>query len=127
MTAGDQDIGGDSYIENIFHYTEDIMLESGVSRKLIDEDEIATIVKKLGEEITTVYQQSGGELIVVGLLRGSFVFMADLVRKIHYPLVVDFMAVSSYGKGARTSSKNVRIDMDLSSGLADKHHSALDV
>jgi len=96
------------------------MPESGISRKLIDEDEIASIVKKLGEEITTVYQQSGGELIVVGLLRGSFVFMADLVRKIHYPLVVDFMAVSSYGDGT-VSSGDVKIVMDLDESVEGKH------
>jgi hypoxanthine phosphoribosyltransferase len=97
-----------------------MMPESGISRKLIDEDEIAAIVNKLGEEITTCYQKSGGELIVAGLLRGSFVFMADLVRRIHYPLVVDFMAVSSYGDGTE-SSGDVKIVMDLDESVEGKH------
>ena len=96
------------------------MPESGISRKLINEEEIAAIVKKLGEEITAFYQQSEGELIVVGLLRGSFVFMADLVRRIHYPLVVDFMAVSSYGDGT-VSSGDVKIVMDLDESVEGKH------
>lgn len=97
-----------------------MMPDIGISRKLIDEEEIAEIVKKLGEEITACYQQGGGELIVVGLLRGSFVFMADLVRKIHYPLVVDFMAVSSYGDGTE-SSGDVKIVMDLDESVEGKH------
>ena len=96
------------------------MPESGISKKLIDEDEIATIVARLGKEITENYRQSGGELIVVGLLRGSFVFMADLIRKIHYPLVVDFMAVSSYRDGT-VSSGDVKIVMDLDESVENKH------
>lgn len=97
-----------------------IMLESGISKKLIDEDEIGAIVARLGGEITEFYRQQGGELIVVGLLRGSFVFMADLIRKISYPLVVDFMAVSSYGDGT-LSSGDVKIVMDLDQSIENKH------
>jgi hypoxanthine phosphoribosyltransferase len=96
------------------------MPDSGVSKILIHEDEIATIVERLGRDITETYRQSGGELIVVGLLRGSFVFMADLIRKIHYPLVVDFMAVSSYGDGT-VSSGDVKIVMDLDESVEGKH------
>ena len=96
------------------------MPDSGVSKILINEDEIADIVDRLGREITENYRQSGGELIVVGLLRGSFVFMADLIRKIHYPLVVDFMAVSSYGDGT-VSSGDVKIVMDLDESVEGKH------
>lgn len=96
------------------------MPDSGVSKVLISENEIANIVGRLGREITETYRESGGELIVVGLLRGSFVFMADLIRKIHYPLVVDFMAVSSYGDGT-VSSGDVKIVMDLDESVEGKH------
>lgn len=96
------------------------MPDSGVTKILIDKEEIASIVKKLGEEITEVYRASGGELIVAGLLRGSFIFMADLVRHIHYPMVVDFMAVSSYGDGT-VSSGDVKIVMDLDESVEGKH------
>jgi len=59
------------------------MPDTGVTKILIREEEIAKIVAGLGEEITQHYRESGGELMVVGLLRGSVVFMADLIRKIH--------------------------------------------
>ncbi len=96
------------------------MPDTGITKILIREEEIKKIVEELGQEITAHYQQSGGELIVVGLLRGSFDFMADLVRKIHYPLVVDFMAVSSYGDGT-VSTGDVKIVMDLDESVEDKH------
>lgn len=96
------------------------MPDTGITRILIKEDEIAEIVAQLGQEITQHYRETGGELIVVGLLRGSFVFMADLVRKVHYPLVVDFMAVSSYGDGT-VSSGDVKIVMDLDESIEGKH------
>jgi len=96
------------------------MPDTGITKILIREDEIQQIVADLGQEISDHYQQAGGELIVIGLLRGSFIFMADLVRKIHYPLVVDFMAVSSYGDGT-TSSGDVKIVMDLDESVEGKH------
>ncbi len=96
------------------------MPDTGVTKILIREEEIQHIVKDLGEEVTQHYKAVGGELIVVGLLRGSFIFMADLVRRIHYPLVVDFMAVSSYGDGT-VSSGDVKIVMDLDESVEGKH------
>lgn len=96
------------------------MPDTGVTRILLKEEEIESIVAELGGEITRYYRKSGGELIVVGLLRGSFIFMADLVRKIHYPLIVDFMAVSSYGDGT-VSSGDVKIVMDLDESIEGKH------
>jgi len=89
------------------------MPDTGITKVLIREEEIRHIVELLGEEITQHYKAIGGELIVIGLLRGSFVFMADLVRKIHYPLVVDFMAVSSYGDG--TISSGISLTQELPS------------
>nr|WP_256374264.1 hypoxanthine phosphoribosyltransferase [Desulforhopalus sp. IMCC35007] len=83
---------------------------------LISEDEIQQIVQRMGAEITTHYSSLEKELIVIGLLRGSFIFMADLIREIQAPLVVDFMTVSSYGDGT-VSSGDVKIVMDVDSSL----------
>jgi hypoxanthine phosphoribosyltransferase len=87
-----------------------------ITKKLVDEDEIKSIVKRLGAEITAHYDSLEHELIVIGLLRGSFIFMADLIREIEIPLVVDFMTVSSYGDGT-VSSGDVKIVMDVDSSL----------
>lgn len=88
------------------------MLEENIQEVLIAEEEIEQTVARLGAEITARYQHIERELVVIGLLRGSFIFMADLVRHIRLPLVVDFMTVSSYGDGT-VSSGDVKIIMDL--------------
>ncbi len=64
-----------------------------ISDILISTEEIQAINKRLGEEISKDYQDQ--DLLVVGILKGSFLFMADLIREINVPLEVDFMAVSS--------------------------------
>lgn len=87
-----------------------------ITKKLVDEDEIKTIVTRLGAEITAHYEGLENELVVIGLLRGSFIFMADLIREIKIPLVVDFMTVSSYGDGT-VSSGDVKIVMDVDCSL----------
>jgi len=96
------------------------MPDSGITKILIKEEEIKEIVDRLGQEVTKHYQEINEDLIVVGLLRGSFIFMADLVRKIHYPLTVDFMAITSYGDGS-VSSGDVKIIMDLDESAEGKH------
>jgi hypoxanthine phosphoribosyltransferase len=96
------------------------MLEEGISKVLISEEEIVKIVNRLGVEITERYSEEEGELLVVGLLKGSFVFMADLIRQIKLPLHVDFMTVSSYGSGT-ASSGEVRIDKDLGGPVEGKN------
>lgn len=83
-----------------------------ITEVMIDRDEIAGIVKEMGATITEEYKSIEKELIVVGLLRGSFIFMADLVREIKVPLMLDFLTVSSYGSGTE-SSGDVKIVMDL--------------
>ncbi len=83
---------------------------------LISRKEIATIIEKLGKEVSSCYRDIERELVVVGLLRGSFIFMADLIRAIDVPLVVDFMTVSSYGDGT-VSSGDVKVVMDLDSSI----------
>lgn len=96
------------------------MFEQGIGEVLIPEEQIASVVDRMGKEISEHYEQMGGELLVIGLLKGSFVFMADIIRRIRYPMNVDFMSVSSYGDGTK-SSGIVRIDQDLSESVEGKH------
>jgi hypoxanthine phosphoribosyltransferase len=72
-----------------------------VKRIAFDEDAIARRVGELGREITNSY--SDGDLLVLGLLKGSFIFLSDLVRQISRPLQVDFLVASSYGDGTESS------------------------
>lgn len=81
-----------------------------VSKVLFTQNEIQTIVKRMGEEITRDYE--GKDLVLIAVLRGAVVFMGDLMRSIKQPLNIDFMAVSSYGMAAK-SSGIVRIVKDL--------------
>ncbi|HMU62689.1 MAG TPA: hypoxanthine phosphoribosyltransferase [Gemmatimonadales bacterium] len=81
-------------------------------------EQIAERVASLGREITEAYPE--GELLLLGLLKGSFIFLADLVRAIERPLQVDFLIVSSYGAGT-VSSGNVRLLYDPATDLGGKH------
>jgi hypoxanthine phosphoribosyltransferase len=85
---------------------------------VFDEETIARRVVELGEEITNAYPD--GELLVLGLLKGSFIFLSDLVRQIHRPLQVDFLVASSYGNDT-VSSGRVRLLYDPETELAGKH------
>lgn len=85
---------------------------------MISAKSIAARVEDLAREITEAYQGTD-KLIVVGLLRGSFVFIADLVREIDLPLEVDFLEASSYGN-ATESSREVRILKDLGSEVSGR-------
>lgn len=95
------------------------MNEQGIQKILISKEEIVDIVARLGREITEHYSRSDKELIVIGLLRGSFVFMADLVREIKHPMVTDFMTISSYGDSTE-SSGDVKVVMDLDESITDR-------
>lgn len=95
------------------------MTEQGLKKTLFSEEEIAEIVARLGREITDCYKESDKQLIVIGLLRGSFIFMADLVREIKCPMVTDFMTISSYGD-ATISSGDVKVVMDLDESITDR-------
>ncbi len=77
---------------------------------LYSEEFIVDMVERLGKEITTDYQ--GKNLLLVSVLKGSIAFMADLMRQINLPLRIDFMSVSSYGAGTK-SSGSVKIIKDL--------------
>ena len=96
------------------------MLAEGISRTLISEEEVTKIVRRLGAEITEEYADKEGELLVVGILKGAFVFMADLIRTIHRPLRVDFMIASSYGDST-VSSGQVRIDREPGESVTGRH------
>lgn len=84
---------------------------------LIGVEEIAARVGELGEKISTDYAKK--DLVVVGILKGAFVFMSDLVRQITIPLEIDFMATSSYGPSTKTSGV-VRLLKDLDSSIENR-------
>lgn len=86
--------------------------------ELISAKAIAARVESLAREISTHFQDTD-KLIVVGLLRGSFVFIADLVREIDLPVEIDFIEASSYGD-AMESSREVRILKDLRGEIAER-------
>ena len=89
-----------------------------VRRVAFSERQIADRVTELGREIAAAYPD--GDLLVLGLLKGSFIFLSDLVREIARPLHVDFLVASSYGD-AMVSSGNVRLVYDPETELAGKH------
>lgn len=88
-----------------------------IQRVLIDERRIAHRVSELAEEITREY--AGDDLLVVGILKGAFVFMADLIRKIRTPVAIDFMAISSYA--GKSSTGVVRILKDLDAAIEGRN------
>ena len=94
------------------------MMEHDIQEILFSEEQLAKRVSELAEQINRDYADK--EILLVSVLRGSFIFMADLARKITRPCRVDFMSVSSYGKGS-TSSGQVQITKDLSEDISGLH------
>ena len=94
------------------------MLEKAIQEVLFTEEQLKTRVMEIAKEIEKDYE--GKEIMLISVLRGSFVFMADLCRGIDLPCTVDFMSVSSYGKGT-SSSGQVQITKDLSSDISGQH------
>jgi hypoxanthine phosphoribosyltransferase len=92
--------------------------EPDIEEVLISADDIQSKVDELGEEISGEYE--GKDLLLVGVLKGAFVFMADIARAIRLPLEFDFMAVSSYGSATQTSGV-VRILKDLDHEIQNRH------
>lgn len=86
-------------------------------KPFLDEKTIAEKVKELGKQISKDYV--GKELVVIGVLKGSFVFLSDLVRHINVPLDVEFMGVTSYE--GTSSTGHVRITTDLSADIQGCH------
>lgn len=89
-----------------------------IDRVLFTEEDLRARVAEMGRQITSDHQ--GESLLVVSVLRGAAIFMADLVREIDLPLEMDYMAISSYGNGVK-SSGIVRILKDLTSSVEGRH------
>ena len=94
------------------------MLEKDIESVLFSEEQLQQRVREIAAEIEKDY--AGKEIMLISVLRGSFVFMADLCRAIDLPCTIDFMSVSSYGKGT-TSSGQVQITKDLSEDISGRH------
>ena len=94
------------------------LLDRDVERVLFSEEELRRRVAEIAAEIDRDY--AGKEPLLVSVLRGSFIFMADLCRAIDLPCTLDFMSVSSYGSGT-TSSGQVQITKDLSEDITGRH------
>ena len=92
-------------------------MERIIKEVLVSEEDIKNKVKELGYIITEDYKDK--DLIVVGILKGAVVFMSDLCREIKLPILMDFMAVSSYGKSS-ISTGEVRIVKDLDYSVENK-------
>ena len=92
-------------------------IENDIEKILISEKDIKKAVKKMGKQISKDYADKN--LMLVAVLKGSVIFMADLMRAISIPINIDFMAVSSYGGGTKTSGV-VKIIKDLDHDLSGK-------
>ncbi len=109
MTApGDESVSQLSRLES----------EPEVGKVIVSEADLQARITELGARITADY--AGRPPLLVGVLKGAFMFMSDLSRAIELPVEMDFMAVSSYGSATRTSGV-VRIVKDLDVDLADRH------
>jgi hypoxanthine phosphoribosyltransferase len=94
--------------------------EKYLQETLIDEASLQKRVAELGQQISADYADCE-DLMLLCILKGGVMFLCDLTRHITVPHEIDFLAISSYGKGVRESSGNVRIDMDLSEGVTGRH------
>jgi hypoxanthine phosphoribosyltransferase len=101
----------------------DLVYEADVTQEdlkvLISEADIQARVAELAQQISKDYE-NGGELVMVGVLKGAFIFLADLSRQLTIPRVIEFIAVSSYGRGSRSSGA-VRLVMDVRGNIEGKH------
>lgn len=93
-------------------------MKDDILRVLFSEEEIQAKVREMGEKITADYE--GKDVIFLGILKGSYVFMADLLRYVDLYSDMDFMAVSSYGNGTSTTGA-VKITKDLNKDIEGKH------
>ena len=93
-------------------------VQADITKVLVTEEQIATRVKELASEIDKLYV--GKDLLLVGVLKGAVMFMADLSRAIQIPVAMDWMAVSSYGSGTQSSGV-VRILKDLDADVLGRH------
>lgn len=96
------------------------LAQRGNMVELLSADTIARRVVELGREITEDYKEHGDNLVLLGVLKGSIIFLADLCRAIDLPLSLDFIGIASYGDET-TSSGVVQITSDLSRPIEGKH------
>ncbi len=94
--------------------------EKNITKSLISREQIQTRVKELGQQITKDFKDDDAEMVVVGILKGSVIFMADLVREIELPLSMDFMEISSYGDDFE-STRDIKIIKDLEHSVRGKN------
>jgi hypoxanthine phosphoribosyltransferase len=94
--------------------------EKFLQEVLIDAPTLQARVAELGRQISADYAEVS-DLLLICILKGGIMFLVDLTRHIEVPHEMDFLAVSSYGKGARETSGKVRIDMDLSAEVTGRH------
>jgi hypoxanthine phosphoribosyltransferase len=95
-----------------------VMGGRAIRRVVFDAETIHRRVEEMGQEITAAYPD--GDLLVLGLLKGSFIFLGDLVRQIGRPIQIDFLVAASYGSGT-VSSGDVRLLYDPETRLEGKH------
>lgn len=96
-------------------------MHNDIAEILFTEDEIARRVSEIGDQVTRDYAEFADEgIVLVSVLRGAAIFMADLARRIELPVEMDYMAISSYGNGAKSSGV-VRILKDLTSEIEGRH------
>ena len=89
-----------------------------IKEVLVSKEDIDAAVKRIGAQISEDYK--GKNLLLIGVLKGGFVFMADLIRAIDIPLQIDFIAVSSYGASTKSSGV-VKLIKDIDVAINDKH------
>lgn len=89
-------------------------------KTLYSSSELQSRIAELGAEITRDYRDVGEDLVLIGVLKGSVLFMSDLCRSIQLPLAMDFMGIASYGDGTKSSGV-VKITSDLSKSIEGKH------
>jgi len=93
-------------------------IEASINKVLLTSEQIQTRVKQLAGQISKDYSDVD-KIYLIGILKGAFIFLADLSRQLKIPHLVDFMAVSSYGKSAKTGA--VRLIMDLREPIDGQH------
>src|ERR1700722_7024192 len=92
--------------------------DTRIKETIVGSDELAHRIVEIGAQITEDYE--GLPLLLIGVLKGAFVFMSDLARAIDLPVEIDIMAISSYGSGTRSSGV-IRIVKDLDADLSGRH------
>ena len=93
------------------------IFDNDIQEVLFSEEQLKNRVQEIARQITADYQ--GKEIMLISVLRGSFVFMADLVRQINLPLTVDFLSASSYGSGTESSGQ-VKLKLDLADDISGR-------